>query len=105
MTEKEKNFLDAFKAVLIFGGFSDKEVKAKFDEAAVERMEEIGQTALSAVDPINDYEKPLFTAAFKMVANMLYNSLDDSEKGACEVFMKMCKTTLIRLPKVNEEGK
>ena len=104
MTEKEKKFFNIFKSCAMSGGFSDLETKKEFVVAAVERMEEISQTAIHAVDPISGIERPLLAAAIKGLAETLYCSLDKTEQGACDEFIKMFVPVMITVPRAVKDN-
>ena len=98
MTEKEKNFLNVCKNITMSGGFSDKKAVEEFVAAAVERMEEISQTALNAVNSVSGIEKPLLAVSFKAIADTLYSSLNKAEQDAYGEFIKMAIPVMISVP-------
>lgn len=88
MTEKQKRFLEEFKTVAI-----SNEITDRFSKVVVERMEEISRTALAANNPIHSLEDEL-AAAFRVLADSMYNALDTTGQSVCDTFTKMCSSVL-----------
>ena len=89
MTEKQKRFLEECKTVAI-----SNEITDRFAKVVVERMEEISRTALAANNPVHRLEDALVVAAFKTLADSMYNALDTMDKSVCDIFMELCDPVL-----------
>ena len=91
MTEKQKRFLEECKTVAI-----SNEITDRFSKVVVERMEEISRTALAANNPIHSLEDELAAAAFRVLADSMYNALDTTGQSVCDTFTKMCSSVFCK---------
>lgn len=101
MTEKQKKFLEEYKryATSEAGGqFVDQ-----FSQAIVERAEEICRTALYANNPTTRLENALMAAAFKVLADSMYNALSATAQNVCDIFTELCEPTLYFVQEENKE--
>lgn len=99
MTEKQKRFMEECKIVTISNKITDRFVKA-----AAARMEEISCMALAVNNPVDTFEQPLIVAAFKTLADTMYNALDATEQHVCDIFTEICEPTLYFTQEENKEG-
>ncbi len=97
MTEKQKRFLEECKIVTISNKITDRFVKA-----AAARMEEISGMALAVNNPVDTFEQPLMAAAFKILADSMYNALSATGQNVCDTFTELCEQVLFF---VQEESK
>ncbi len=102
MTEKQKRFLEEYKRYATAedsGQFVDQ-----FAQAVVERAEEICRTALYANNPTTRLENTLMAAAFKILADSMYNALSATGQSVCDTFTELCEPTLYFVQEEDKEG-